>query len=168
METFNRYVVGKIRVCVDGRNPANHLGCIKLCEYWDIYHISSGAVDFFHQQQGGSCFEANVDLVCGLPQPFSSGKIVTMCHHYFTKGPWSTFIAHCYNVSAGPKVLSKWLISSRFHADPVVFWGGPPGMITLDDKMSWLDVDKLMKIYLPAWCSTHSPNKKVDDTPAPR
>ena len=79
------WVVGKIRVCVDGRNLANHLGCIKPCKYWDIYHISTGAVDFIHQQQG-SCFEANVDLVCGLPQPFG-GKIVAMSHHYLTKGP---------------------------------------------------------------------------------
>ena len=33
---------------VDGRNPANHLGCIRPCKSWDIYHRL--VQDFFHQQ----------------------------------------------------------------------------------------------------------------------
>ena len=29
----------------------HHLGCIKPCKWWDIYHINWWMPDFFHQQQ---------------------------------------------------------------------------------------------------------------------
>ena len=33
-------------VAVDGRNPANHLGCIKTCKLWWILHINWCSPDF--------------------------------------------------------------------------------------------------------------------------
>ena len=34
---------------VDERNPANHLGCIKPCKWWEIYHINWCRISFINR-----------------------------------------------------------------------------------------------------------------------
>ena len=41
------WIFGSSNGTVGGRNPANHLGCIKPCRQWDFYH--QPVQDFFHQ-----------------------------------------------------------------------------------------------------------------------
>ena len=40
---------------VDGRNPANHQGCTKPCDWWDKLPTSTGWMDLFHQQYPVTC-----------------------------------------------------------------------------------------------------------------
>ena len=47
--SFLKHCPWDIYDTVDGRNLANHLGCIKPFEYWDIYHINWLAGFLNHQ-----------------------------------------------------------------------------------------------------------------------
>ena len=49
-DVIRTFKIQLISDTVDGRNPANHLGCRKPCKKWDKLPFPQLVQDFFHQQ----------------------------------------------------------------------------------------------------------------------